>query len=155
MVFGILTFFPSILLLGFPRELPGAREMREEQIKNGNIRRATKTGKPTLKMILPELKDLLTNWTFLFSTLGLSAIILYSSVLLPFYPKILLSKFGVTAEKVGYVLGAVLTPSLGGKCRCYYTRQKIMSCNRLLKTGCNNIVGATLFLVVNNIEQYC
>ena len=35
------------------------------------------------------------------------------------------------------------------------TRQKIMSCNRLLKTGCNNIVGATLFLVVNNIEQYC
>ena len=25
----------------------------------------------------------------------------------------------------------------------------------LLKTGCSNVVGATLFLVVNNIEQYC
>ena len=42
-------------------------------------------------------------------------------------------------------------------CRLMITRQKIMSCNRLLKTGCNNVnvVGATLFLVVNNIEQYC
>ena len=39
--------------------------------------------------------------------------------------------------------------------RSITTRRKIMSCNRLLKTGCNNIVGATLFLVVNNIEQYC
>ena len=95
--------------------------MREEQIKRGNIRRATKTGKPTLKMILPELKDLLTNWTFLFSTLGLSAIILYAGAILPFYPKVLLLKFGVTAEKVGYVLGAALTPSMGGKCRCYYS----------------------------------
>ena len=35
------------------------------------------------------------------------------------------------------------------------TRQKIMSCNRLLKTGWYYVVGATLFLVVNNIEQYC
>ena len=25
----------------------------------------------------------------------------------------------------------------------------------LLKTGCSNVVGATFFLVVNNIEQYC
>ena len=35
------------------------------------------------------------------------------------------------------------------------TWQKIMSFNRLLKIGFNNIVGATLFLIVNNIEQYC
>ena len=36
-----------------------------------------------------------------------------------------------------------------------FTPQRIASCKRLLKTGYNNIVGATLFLVVNNIEQYC
>ena len=35
------------------------------------------------------------------------------------------------------------------------TRQKIMSCNRLLKTECNNVVGATLLPIVNSIEQYC
>ena len=28
---------------------------------------------------------------------------------------------------------------------------KIISCNRLLKTGCNNVVGATLFLAVGVI----
>ena len=36
-----------------------------------------------------------------------------------------------------------------------FTPQKVTSRKRLLKTGYNNIVGATLFLVVNNIEQYC
>ena len=35
------------------------------------------------------------------------------------------------------------------------TRPKIKSCNGLLKTGCNNAARGTLFLVVNNIEQYC
>ena len=35
------------------------------------------------------------------------------------------------------------------------TRQKIMTCSRLLKTGCNNIVLPILFIVVNNIVQHC
>ncbi len=30
------------------------------------------------------------------------------------------------------------------------TRPKIMTCSRLLKTGCNNVVPPTLFIVVNN-----
>ena len=34
-------------------------------------------------------------------------------------------------------------------------RKKIMSCERLLKTGCKNVVGAILFNVVNNIVQHC
>ena len=41
--------------------------------------------------------------------------------------------------------------------RKYYliTRLKIMTCSRLLKTGCNNVVLPTLFIVVNNIVQHC
>ena len=35
------------------------------------------------------------------------------------------------------------------------TRQKIITCSRLLKTGCNNVVLPTLFVVVNNIVQHC
>ena len=35
------------------------------------------------------------------------------------------------------------------------TRQKIMTCSRLLKIGCNNIVLPILFIVVNDIVQYC
>ncbi len=36
-----------------------------------------------------------------------------------------------------------------------FTRQKIITCSRLLKTGCNNVVLPTLFIVVNNIVQHC
>jgi hypothetical protein len=36
-----------------------------------------------------------------------------------------------------------------------YTRLKIITCSRLLKTGCNNVVLPTLFIVVNNIVQHC
>ncbi len=35
------------------------------------------------------------------------------------------------------------------------TRPKIITCSRLLKTGCNNVVLPTLFIVVNNIVQHC
>ena len=34
-------------------------------------------------------------------------------------------------------------------------RKKIISCERLLKTKCNNVVGVTLFNVVNNIVLHC
>ena len=33
--------------------------------------------------------------------------------------------------------------------------KKLGHCNKLLKTGCNSVVGATLFLVVNDIVQHC
>ena len=36
-----------------------------------------------------------------------------------------------------------------------FTRQKIMACSRLLKTGCNNVVLPMLFIVVNNVVQHC
>ena len=103
------------MILGFPREFPGSREMREEHIKKGNIRKVKNSVKPTLKMILPELKDLLTNWTFLFNTLGMTATMLYVGGLISFYPKILFLKFGILPQKIGYVLGAVMTPSMAGK----------------------------------------
>ena len=88
--------------------------MREEHIKKGNIRKAQKTETPTLKTLLPDLKDILTNWTFLFTSLGLSSTLFYVGAHGPFYPKILLMKFGVTSEKIGYVLGAMFTPAMGG-----------------------------------------
>jgi hypothetical protein len=114
-ILGIFIFIFSIMILGFPREFPGSREMREEHIKKGNIRKVKNSVKPTLKMILPELKDLLTNWTFLFNTLGLTATLLYVGGLISFYPKILFLKFGILPQKIGYVLGAVMTPSMAGK----------------------------------------
>ena len=92
--------------------------MREKHIKKGNIRRTKNDRKPSLKIILPELKDLLTNWTFLFNTLGLTATLLYVGALMPFYPKILVLKFGLVPEKIGYILGSMMTPAMAGKESC-------------------------------------
>jgi hypothetical protein len=114
-IFGILIFILSILLLGFPRELPGAKEMREEQIKKGNIRKVKNSEKPTLKRILPELRDLLTNGTFMFNTLGVTATVFYFGAVIPFYPKILSLKFRLLSEKIGYILGTLLVPCTASK----------------------------------------
>ncbi|XP_046848352.1 LOW QUALITY PROTEIN: solute carrier organic anion transporter family member 4A1-like [Xenia sp. Carnegie-2017] len=111
-IFGILTIIFSILLLAFPRELPGSREVRKEEIEKGNLRPAKSAIKPTMKKLLPELKDLLTNWTFIFNTLGLTSTLLFIGALIPFYPKILIVKFGVLPEKVGYVLGSIMAPTM-------------------------------------------
>ncbi|XP_028411530.1 solute carrier organic anion transporter family member 4A1-like isoform X2 [Dendronephthya gigantea] len=111
-IFGIVIFVFSLLILGFPRELPGAKKKREEHIKKGNIRRTKIDRKPSLRIIIPELKDLLTNWTFLFNTLGLTATLLYVGALMPFIPKILMLKFGLLPEQIGYILGSLMTPSM-------------------------------------------
>ena len=37
----------------------------------------------------------------------------------------------------------------------HYTLPKIITCSKLMKTGCNNVVLPTLFVVVNNIVQHC
>ena len=37
----------------------------------------------------------------------------------------------------------------------FVTRLKMITCSRWLKTGCNNVVLPTLFIVVTNIVQHC
>ena len=37
-----MNIVASLIMLGFPRELPGAREMREEAIKNGILAKRDK-----------------------------------------------------------------------------------------------------------------
>ena len=89
--------------------------MREEHIKKGHIRKVKNSEKPNLRMILPELKELLTNWTFLFNSLGLAIGLIYTGALVPFYPKILQLKFGLRPDETGYYLGILLSPSMAGK----------------------------------------
>ena len=89
--------------------------MREEHIKKGHIRKVKNSEKPSLRKILPELKELLTNWTFLFNSLGVGIIFIYAGALLSFYPKILQLKFGLRPDETGYYLGVLLSPSMAGK----------------------------------------
>ena len=111
LVFGFIILVSSLLVLGFPRELPGAKERRQEHINKGNLRKANNLKKPSLKKILPELKNLLTNWTFVFNTLGLTSTLLYFGAVAPFIPKILQMKFGLKPENTGYALALMVTPT--------------------------------------------
>lgn len=42
LVVGIMNIVFSLVMLGFPKELPGAREMREEAMKNGILAKRDK-----------------------------------------------------------------------------------------------------------------
>ena len=63
--------------------------------------------------------------------------------------------FLLAASDINFGLRFTLNHSLCSGESLILHSKKFMSCNRLLKTGCNSIVGATLFQVINNIEQYC
>ena len=103
------------MFLGFPREMPGAKERRLEHIHQGHIRHGDATEKPRLKNILPELKNLLTNWTYLFNTIGLTFGLLYGASLTVFASKIFRLKFGLNPVKSGYVLSGLIVTGVSCK----------------------------------------
>ena len=55
-----------------------------------------------------------------------------------------LNEENTTLKKLNESLTKNMDASISGN---LYRRSRIMSCDKLLKTGCNNVVGATLFLV--------
>ena len=111
---GLLFFLLGIIILGFPSLLPGAKERREKLIRKGTLDTKRKIEEVKLKEILPELKSLLSNWTFLFNSLGLSGTFIYSASLVPFLGKILQLKFGLDPVSNGYLLSAIMTPTIAG-----------------------------------------
>ena len=52
-------------------------------------------------------------------------------------------------------LGAWVVFRGGGHNGLRCAQPKIITCSRLIKIGCNNVVLPTLFIVVNNIIQHC
>jgi hypothetical protein len=114
LVFGLLFFLLAITLSGFPSSLPGAKERREKHIREGNLNKKSDSSEARLKEILPELKSLFMNWTFLFSTLGLSVAVIFFYSFVPFLGKIIQLKFGLDPVSNGYLLSIVLTPTIMG-----------------------------------------
>ena len=114
LVFGLLFFLLAITISGFPSSLPGAKERREKHIREGNLNKKSDIKEARLKEILPELKSLLLNRTLLFNTLGVSVGLIFIGSLIPFLGKILQLKFGLDPVKNGYLLSAVMTPTVMG-----------------------------------------
>ena len=115
LVFGLLFWLLAIVISGFPSSLPGAKERREKHIREGNLQKKSSRKEPRLREIIPEIKTLISNKTFLFNSLGVSVSFTFTSALVPFLGKLLHLKFELDPVKNGYLISAVLTPTAVSK----------------------------------------
>ena len=102
------------LLLGFPRELPGAKRMREEAAKEGQIPKKDERLQGNIKDILPATLQLLKAPVFIFNSLGITSSSLFGAGIASFLPKILQLKYGLSSFITGAVIGTILVPGTVG-----------------------------------------
>lgn len=111
---GSLLVITSGLLLGFPRELPGAKGIREEAQKEGKLPKKDERIKGTIKDLLPATLQLLKTPVFVFNSLATSSGSLFGAGIASFLAKILQLKFGISSFVTGVVIGTVLVPGTVG-----------------------------------------
>lgn len=98
---GLLLLCTSIALLGYPREMPGAREQRLAAIREGLLPPRDEHIQGRLKDILPATKAILTNKVFMFNTCAFCCTTLIATGLGPFVSKFIQSQFGKSSSTAG------------------------------------------------------
>jgi len=111
---GLLLLCTSIALLGYPKEMPGAREQRMAAIKEGLLPPRDEHIQGRLKDILPATKSILTNKTFMFNTCAFCCTTLIATGLGPFVSKFIQSQFGKSSSTAGILSGIVIIPGTAG-----------------------------------------
>ncbi|XP_048583735.1 solute carrier organic anion transporter family member 4A1-like [Nematostella vectensis] len=107
---GFLLIICGIILLGFPRHLPGAEINRENAIKSGQLRKQDNKLKGGIKDILPATKALLTNGTYVFQNLGSTASTMVGFGIGPFLYKFLSGRYGASPFYAGLGIALLLIP---------------------------------------------
>lgn len=107
---GLLLLCTSIALLGYPKEMPGARERRMAAIKEGLLPPRDEHIQGRLKDILPATKAILTNKTFMLNTCAFCCTTLIATGLGPFVSKFIQSQFGKSSSMAGILSGIVIIP---------------------------------------------
>lgn len=111
---GSLLVLTSVALSGFPRQLPGAKERREQLLKERAIPLKDQNVMENLKSIIPATKQLLKNPVFVFNALALSATTFGSAGVGPFLVKFLYLKFNLSLAIAGLAVGIAVAPGAGG-----------------------------------------
>lgn len=70
---GFALLVVGVILLGYPRQLPGARAIREEAIKNGIVPPSDQRFQGRLRDILPATRSLLGNAIYMFQNMAVTA----------------------------------------------------------------------------------
>ncbi|KAJ7394332.1 hypothetical protein OS493_000136 [Desmophyllum pertusum] len=104
----------SGLLIGFPRELPGAKSIREQALKEGHVPKKDEKIQGKLKDILPATLQLIKAPVLFFNTLAITTSSLFGAGIASFLAKILQLKFGLSPITAGIVIGVVLVPGTVG-----------------------------------------
>lgn len=112
---GSILVVISGLILGFPRELPGARRIREQALKEGYVPKEDERIKGKLKDLLPATVQLIKSPVFIFNTLAITSGSLFGAGIASFIAKILQLKFGLSAFFSGVIIGVILVPGTVGK----------------------------------------
>ncbi|XP_078375131.1 solute carrier organic anion transporter family member 4A1-like isoform X2 [Oculina patagonica] len=113
-VAGVVMFISAILILGFPRELPGSKEMRDKAIKEGDLPKKDNKLRGKLRDIVPATMQLLKNPTYMFNTLAVTSASLVGAGIEAFIAKFAQLKFGINPGMAGISLGAIFVVGAAG-----------------------------------------
>lgn len=104
----------AFFILGFPSHIAGAKYRLEQNQKMGSEMSTVDnlTAKEKLRDLWCALKEILTNWTFVFNCLGLNCNLLIAEGLAPFIAKILILQYGVSLAAIGNTLTIAGAPPL-------------------------------------------
>ena len=105
-----VSVLSALFLLGFPRIVAGGKYRPEKELQAVD----NMSAKEKLGELWSALKEVLTNWTFVFNSLGVNATLMYAEGLAPFIAKILILQYGVEPQKVGNALTIAAAPPLIG-----------------------------------------
>ena len=105
----------AFVILGFPRELPGSQQMRQNAIKEGNLPKKDIKFQGKMKEIVPATAQLLKNPTFVFNTLALTAGSFFGAGVVTFVAKFSQLTYGVNPAVVGLTLGIVIFLGAAGE----------------------------------------
>ena len=111
---GVVILINAVLILGFPRELPGSREMREKAIEEGHLPKKDDKLRGRLRDIIPATIQLLKNPVFMFNTMAVTTGSMFGAGVGAFIAKFAQLKFGVNPGLVGVTLGAVILAGASG-----------------------------------------
>ena len=114
---GVVMFISAIFILGFPRELPGSKEMREKAIEEGELPKKDSKLRGKLRDIVPATIQLLKNPTFMFNTLAVTSGSLVGAGIGVFVAKFAQLKFAVNPGLAGITLGTIFVVGAAGNLR--------------------------------------
>lgn len=147
---GALLLPISGLLLGFPRELPGAKRIREEAQKEGKLQKKDERIRGDIKDILPATLQLLKTPVFIFNTLAITSGSLFGAGIASFLAKILQLKFGLSSFIAGIVIGMIIVPGTVGGVLLGGVLVRRFDLRRSLKMAARFCVIASVFTVAGS-----